>query len=172
MRSDVCLACFYMRAKCVIPITWCTWHQVICGCVCTRVYVHTQSNWISQEIRFKVSTTYAHLSYLLLIASDILLRKLVWYLHSTWRRRTWILAPSLIWVAVRSGDDRQVRHRLLQRLAFSKTRHFSWDMIPPIPWPMTHRRLKLAEYHTEHFRFSDITHGFFCVDMCNNTPRQ
>jgi hypothetical protein len=33
-----------------------------------------QSNWISYEILFKVSTTYAHSSYLLLIASDILLR--------------------------------------------------------------------------------------------------
>jgi hypothetical protein len=131
MRSDVCLACFYMRAKCVITVTWCTRHQVICGCACTRVYVHAQSNWILYEIRFKVSTTFAHLSYLLLIASDILLRKSVWYLRSMWRRRTWILAPSLIWVAVRSGDDRQVRHRLLQR------HHFSWDMIPPIAWPMT-----------------------------------
>jgi hypothetical protein len=34
-----------------------------------------------------------------------------------WRRHTWILEPSLIRVAVRSGDDRQVRHCLLQRLA-------------------------------------------------------
>ena len=37
-----------------------------------------------------------------------------------WRRHTWILEPSLIRVAVRSGDDRQVRHRLLQRLALAR----------------------------------------------------
>jgi hypothetical protein len=66
------------------------------------------------------STTYAHPSYLLLNALDILLRNSVGYLHSTWRRRTWILEPSLIWVAVRSGDDRQVGHRLLQRLALAR----------------------------------------------------
>jgi hypothetical protein len=125
MRSDVCFTCFYMRPKCVIPITWCTWHQVLCGCACTRVYVHTQSNWILYEIRFKVSTLYAHPSYLLLIASDILLRKSVWYLRSTWRRHTWILAPSLIWVAVRLGDDRQVRHRLLQCLALARRAIFA-----------------------------------------------
>ena len=29
------------------------------------------------------------------------------------------------------------RRRLLQRLAFSESRHFSWDIFPPIPWPMT-----------------------------------
>jgi hypothetical protein len=34
-----------------------------------------------------------------------------------------------LWVAVRSGDDRQVCHRLLQRLAFSETRH-NRDMFP------------------------------------------
>ena len=139
MRSNVCLACFYMRARCVIPVTWCTRHQVICGCACTRVYVHMQSNWILYEIRFKVSTTFAHLSYLLLIASDILLRKLVWYLRSTWHWRTWILVPSLIWVAVRSGDDRQVRHRLLQRLALARHAILAGITIPPIPWPMTGR---------------------------------
>ena len=136
MRSDVCLACFYMRAKCVIPITWCTRHQVLCGCECTRVYVHTQSNWISYEIPFKVSNRYAHPSYLLLIASDILLRKLVWYLRRTWRRRTWILAPSLVWVAVKSGDDRQVCHRLLQRLALAR-RAIIRMSFPTIPLPMT-----------------------------------
>ena len=32
-------------------------------------------------------------------------------------------------MAVRSGDDRQVRHRLLQRLALAR-RHFSWDNDP------------------------------------------
>ncbi len=120
MRSDVCFVCFYMQPKRVIPINWCTWHQVLCGCTCTRVYVHTQSYWISYEIRFKVSTAYTHPSYLSLIASDILLRKSVWYLCSMWRQRTWILAPSLIWVAVRSGDDRQVCHRLLQCLALAR----------------------------------------------------
>jgi hypothetical protein len=29
------------------------------------------------------------------------------------------------------------RRCLLQRLAFSESRHFSWDTFPPIPWPMT-----------------------------------
>jgi hypothetical protein len=29
------------------------------------------------------------------------------------------------------------RRCLLQRLAFSKSCHFSWDTFPPIPWPMT-----------------------------------
>ncbi len=76
-------------------------------------------------------------SYLILIASDILLRKLVWYLRSTWRRRSWILAPSLIWVAVRSGNDRQVRHHLLQRLALARCATLAKITIPPIPWPMT-----------------------------------
>ena len=76
-------------------------------------------------------------SYLILIASDILLRKLVWYLCSTWRRRSWILAPSLIWVAVRSGNDRQVRHHLLQRLALARCATLAKIMIPPIPWLMT-----------------------------------
>jgi hypothetical protein len=55
-----------------------------------------------------------------LTASDILLRKSVWYLCITWCWRTGILAPSLIWVAVRSVDDRQVCHRLLQRLALAR----------------------------------------------------
>ncbi len=139
MRSSVCFACFYMRPKCVIPITWCTWHQVLCGCACTRVYVHTQSNWISYEIRFKVSTTYAHPSYLLLIASDILLRKSVWYIRSTWRRRTWILESSLIWVAVWSmiGWWQMSPSSLTPASGLSETRHYSWDTIPPIPWPMT-----------------------------------
>ena len=40
------------------------------------------------------STTYAHPSYLLLNALDILLRNSVGYLCSTWRRRTWTSEPS------------------------------------------------------------------------------
>ncbi len=39
-------------------------------------------------------------------------------------------------MAVRSGDDRQVCHRLLQRLA-SARRAIIGIYFPPIPWPMT-----------------------------------
>jgi len=37
---------------------------------------------------------------------------------------------------VRSGDDRQVCHRLLQRLALAR-RAIIGIYFPPIPWPMT-----------------------------------
>jgi hypothetical protein len=37
---------------------------------------------------------------------------------------------------VRSGDDRQVCHRLLQRLALAR-RAIIGMYFPPIPWPMT-----------------------------------
>ena len=40
-------------------------------------------------------------------------------------------------MAVRSGDDRQVRHRLLQRLALARRAILARITIPPIPWPMT-----------------------------------
>jgi len=39
-------------------------------------------------------------------------------------------------MAVRSGDDRQVCHRLLQRLALARRAIIGIDF-PPIPWPMT-----------------------------------
>ena len=39
-------------------------------------------------------------------------------------------------MAVRSGDDRQVCHRLLQRLALAR-RAIIGIYFPPIPWPMT-----------------------------------
>ena len=39
-------------------------------------------------------------------------------------------------MAVRSGDDRQVCHRLLQRLALAR-RAITGMSFPPIPWPMT-----------------------------------
>jgi len=39
-------------------------------------------------------------------------------------------------MAVRSGDDRQVCHRLLQRLALAR-RAIIRIYFPPIPWPMT-----------------------------------
>ncbi len=38
--------------------------------------------------------------------------------------------------AVRSGDDRQARHCLLQRLALAR-RALIGISFPPIPWPMT-----------------------------------
>ena len=38
-------------------------------------------------------------------------------------------------MAVRSGDDRQVCHRLLQRLALAR-RAIIGIYFPPIPWPM------------------------------------
>jgi len=38
--------------------------------------------------------------------------------------------------AARSGDDRQARHRLLQRLALAR-RAIIGMSFPPIPWPMT-----------------------------------
>ena len=40
------------------------------------------------------------------------------------------------------------RRRLLQRLAFSESRHFSWDTFPPIPWPMTMVYLLLKQFTT------------------------
>jgi len=45
-------------------------------------------------------------------------------------------------VAVRSGDDRQVRHRLLQRLALAR-RAIIGICFPPIPWPMTGRYINI-----------------------------
>ena len=39
-------------------------------------------------------------------------------------------------MAVRSGDDRQVCHRLLQRLALAG-RAIIWVYFPVKPWPMT-----------------------------------
>ena len=39
-------------------------------------------------------------------------------------------------MAVRSGDDRQVRHRLRQRLALARCAILAGITIPPIPWPM------------------------------------
>ena len=38
--------------------------------------------------------------------------------------------------AARSGDDRQARHRLLQRLALAR-RAIIGISFPTIPWPMT-----------------------------------
>jgi hypothetical protein len=77
-------------------------------------------------------------------ASEILIteiRKILYLgfrriLRGTWRWCTWILVPSLIWVAVRSGDDRQVCHRLLQRLALARHAIIRISF-PTIPWPMT-----------------------------------
>jgi len=39
--------------------------------------------------------------------------------------------------AARSGDDRQARHRLLQRLALARRAILIGISFPPIPWPMT-----------------------------------
>jgi hypothetical protein len=58
-----------------------------------------------------------------------------------WRQRTWILEPSLILVAVRSGDDRQVCHRLFQRLALARRAILAGICFPPIPWPMTNTEM-------------------------------
>ncbi len=38
--------------------------------------------------------------------------------------------------AVRSGDDRQARHRLLQHLSLAR-RTIIGISFPPVPWPMT-----------------------------------
>ncbi len=40
-------------------------------------------------------------------------------------------------MAIRSGDDRQVCHRLLQHLALARRAILAGITIPPIPWPMT-----------------------------------
>ncbi len=78
------------------------WHQdSVATFVWESTYLHNPK-WISYEIRFKVPATHACPRYSLLNASDILRRNIVGYLCSTWRRRTWILEPSLVWVAIRS----------------------------------------------------------------------
>ncbi len=101
MRSDVCFAWIYVRPKCVIPITWCTETSSF---VWLRVYeslrtcvVQNRSHRRSASRFYCISTS----DYLLLNALDILRRNSVGYLRGTWRRRTWILEPSLVWVAVR-----------------------------------------------------------------------
>ena len=45
MRLDVCFACASHVLTCNrslwYRVTWCTWHQVLCGYACTRVYILT-----------------------------------------------------------------------------------------------------------------------------------
>ncbi len=48
-------------------------------------------------------------------------------------------------LAVRSGDDRQVCHRLLQRLALAR-RAIIGIYFPPIPWPMTEYEASFGIY--------------------------
>ena len=124
-KTEVCDTCYLMYLA--SSFMWLRVYESLCTCV-----VQIDLVWDPLQ----GSTTYAHPSYLLLNALDILLRNSVGYLRSTWRRRTWILEPSLIWVAVRSGDVRRVCHRLLQRLA-SARRAIIGISLPTIPWPMT-----------------------------------
>ena len=48
---------------------------------------------------------------------------------------------------MRSGDDRQVCHHLLQRLTLVR-RAIIKTYFPPISWPMTHLRQKEVHFHT------------------------
>jgi hypothetical protein len=140
MRSDVCFVCASHVSTCDrsawYRVTWCTWHQESCGYALYEsllTYV-AHMDLVGDPLQ---GTCHAR-------ASEILTTKMrkIFYLdfvgslRSTWRRRTWILAPSLIWVAVRSGDDRQVRHHLLQRLALTRCAIIGISF-PTIPWPMT-----------------------------------
>jgi hypothetical protein len=52
-------------------------------------------------------------------------------------------------MAVRLGDDRQVCHRLLQRLALAR-RAIVGICFPPIPWPMTE-----LEAAADHFNWEE-----------------
>jgi hypothetical protein len=85
-ETEVCNTCYLMYLA--SSFMWLRMYESLRTCV---VQIE-----ISYEICFKVSTTYAHPSYLLLNVLDILLRNSVGCLRSTWRRRTWILEPSLI----------------------------------------------------------------------------
>ncbi len=111
-------------------------HQELCGYTCTRVYLLMQLTWISQEIRFKVPATHARPRY-----SFTKMRKIFYlgfrrifmqYVASTYLDLRAIIRRE----AVRSGDDRQARHCLLQRLALAR-RAIVGISFPTIPWPMT-----------------------------------
>ncbi len=131
MRSDECFVWIYVRPKCVFPDTWqrkpssFVWlcmHESLRTCV-----VQNRSRRWSASRFYYVRTS----DYLLLNALDILRRNLVGYLCGTWRRRTWILEPSLVWVAVRSGWWQASPSSLTPASGpFSETRHFSRDMFP------------------------------------------
>jgi hypothetical protein len=131
MRSDVCFAWIYVRPKCVIPITWCTETSSF---VWLRMYESLRTCAVRNRSCRRSASRFYYVrtsDYLLLNALDILRRNSVGYLCGTWRWRTWILEPSLVWVAVRSGWW-QASPSLLTPASgpFSETRHFSWDMFP------------------------------------------
>ena len=135
MRSDVCFVCALRVSTCDrsvwYRVTWCTWHQEWCGYALYEsllTYV-AHMDLVGDPLQ---GTCHAR-------ASEILITKMRKILYLGFRR-IWILAPSLIWVAVRSGDDRQVRHRLLQRLALAR-RAIIRISFPTIPWPMTNVRI-------------------------------
>ena len=70
-------------------------------------------------------------NYLLLNALDILRRNMVGYLRSTWRWGTWILEPSLVWVAARSGWWQTSPSLLTPASGFlARCAIFSRDMFP------------------------------------------
>ncbi len=71
-------------------------------------------------------------------------------------------------MAVRSGDDRQVCLRLLQRLA-SARRAIIGIYFPPIPWPMTSKRQDLSRYILEDILDCPVGSRFIaCIAMEDN----
>ena len=110
-------------------------HQVLYGYVyvCTRVYVHTQ---IMQEIRFKVILC----THIRVTITDSIgyPTKEFGRIALQYKASTYLDFRAITYCeVVKSGDDRQVRHRLLQRLALARRAILAGITILPIPWHMT-----------------------------------